>query len=158
MILIMLRGVWEDEVMSEGIWYEPYLAPGIVVTIILFVAAGIVKYLEGKKSNIKEAKDLEDKTIEKAVEKTRQEKSDAKVLDVEKTQAASVLKEDAEKEAIKVKKESREHIDTKFRFSDQEHAHQHSDLTNKIKNLDTKIEQVIKDLRAHIKSQDEKST
>jgi hypothetical protein len=133
--------------MSEGNWYEPYLAPGIVVTIILFVAAGIVKYLEGKKSNIKEAKDLEDKTKEKAVEKKRQEISDAKILE-----------EEAEEEAVKVKKESRNHIDTKFKFSDQEHAHQHSEIINKIKNLDTKIEQVSKDLRDHIKSQDEEST
>jgi hypothetical protein len=66
--------------MADANWYDPYLAPGIIVTIILFVSAGFIKYLEGKKSNIKEAEKLETERVDRAEEKKEKEEKTAKEL------------------------------------------------------------------------------
>jgi heme/copper-type cytochrome/quinol oxidase subunit 1 len=132
--------------MSEGNWYDAYLAPAVVIGIIIAAIGGIRSYFSGKKSNNKEAKDLEDKTIQKAEDKGVKERSEAKILETEKIEAAEQVEEKREKEATKVKKESQEFVAEKFRFSDQEHAHQHAELKNELKELRTWMKQIAKDV------------
>jgi hypothetical protein len=143
-----------SEILPAGeAWYTPFFAPAIMVAIAFGVLGWLRSYLAGKKSNIKEAKLLAEETIEKADKKGVKERSDAKILDTEKTEAAVALEDKRERDAIEVKRESREYIGNKFKFSDQEHAHQHSELTNKLATLNTKIEQVSKDLKTHLRTE-----
>jgi hypothetical protein len=134
--------------MSEGSgnWYDAYLVPSVVIGVAIAVIGYFRSYLSGKKSNIKEAKDLADETEEKAEAKGIKERSDAKTLYTEKTEAAIQVEEKREKEAIKVKKESQEFITDKFRFSDQEHAHQHAELKNEVQTLRTEIKRIAREV------------
>jgi biopolymer transport protein ExbB/TolQ len=141
-----------SEIAGEA-WYTPFLAPSIIVVVALAVIGWLRSYLAGKKTNIKEARLLEEDRIDRADKKGVKERSDAKILETEKTEAATTLKDSAAAEAIEVKKESREYMNNKMKFSDQEHAHQHSELTNKLQTLNTKIEQVSKDLKTHLRTE-----
>jgi uncharacterized membrane protein YhiD involved in acid resistance len=132
-------------------WYDGYLAPGIIIVVVIAIVGWFRSYLSGKKSNIKEAQTLATQTVEKAEAKDIQEKKDAKLLELEKTTAATVLKKDAKEEAIEVKKESREFINNRFKFTDQEHASQHAELRNEVNELRNQILQLCKDFEEHKK-------
>jgi hypothetical protein len=140
---------------DAGTWWNDLLAPSIIVVVVIAIIGWLRSYLSGKKSNIKEAQSLETQRADRAEAKDIKEKADAKLLELEKTTAATVLKKDAKEEAIEVKKSTNERMDNKFRFSDQEHASQHAELKNELKRLDTKIEQVSLDLKAFMKQQDD---
>jgi uncharacterized membrane protein YhiD involved in acid resistance len=134
-----------------GTWWNDLLAPSIIVVVVIAVIGWLRSYLSGKKSNIKEAAKLETDRTERAEAKDIKEKADAKLLELEKTTAATVLKKDAKEEAIEVKKESREFINNRFKFTDQEHASQHAELRNEVGELRNQIIQLCKDFEEHKK-------